>query len=180
MENHRQHHDFQGIRKLQDTSSPSHPYLQGRLQLTSSHQMATATSICRPTPSHQPRLYGGRPECEAQSLTFLEELKYDISHVTRHCCFGLTNQQEVWASSQRRTCSCHNSTSERNSAIPKAPTHTKSSSLSLAAVRVAATHPVFGYSFYPHCATSINKSLMGQNSSALTARKKSRSLWLDL
>ena len=27
-------------------------------------------------------LFGGRPGCEAQSLTFLEELKYDISFMT--------------------------------------------------------------------------------------------------
>ena len=36
-------------------------------------------------------LYGGRPGCEAQSLTFLEELKYDISHVTRRTLFNFDN-----------------------------------------------------------------------------------------
>jgi hypothetical protein len=55
-----------------------------------------------------------------------------------------------------------------------------SSFLSLAAVRVAVTQQVFGYSFHPHCATSTNKSPMGRNSSALMARKKSRLRWWDL
>jgi hypothetical protein len=32
-------------------------------------------------------LFGGRPGCEAQSLTFLEELKYDISFMTRRTLF---------------------------------------------------------------------------------------------
>ena len=36
-------------------------------------------------------LYGGRPGCEAQSLTFLEELKYDVSHVTRRTLFNFDN-----------------------------------------------------------------------------------------
>jgi hypothetical protein len=33
-------------------------------------------------------LFGGRPGCEAQSLTFLEELKYDISFMTRRTLFN--------------------------------------------------------------------------------------------
>lgn len=35
--------------------------------------------------------YGGRPGCEAQSLTFLEELKYDISYVSRRTLFNFDN-----------------------------------------------------------------------------------------
>lgn len=38
-----------------------------------------------------PGLYGGRPGCEAQSLTFLEELKYDISYTTRRTLFNFDN-----------------------------------------------------------------------------------------
>jgi hypothetical protein len=37
------------------------------------------------------RQYGGRPGCEAQSLTFLEELKYDISHLSRRTIFNFDN-----------------------------------------------------------------------------------------
>ena len=36
-------------------------------------------------------LFGGRPGCEAQSLTFLEELKYDISYITRRTLFNFDN-----------------------------------------------------------------------------------------
>ena len=36
-------------------------------------------------------LFGGRPGCEAQSLTFLEELKYDISFMTRRTLFNFDN-----------------------------------------------------------------------------------------
>jgi len=36
-------------------------------------------------------LFGGRPGCEAQSLTFLEELKYDISYMTRRTLFNFDN-----------------------------------------------------------------------------------------
>ena len=36
-------------------------------------------------------LFGGRPGCEAQSLTFLEELKYDISFMTRLTLFNFDN-----------------------------------------------------------------------------------------
>jgi hypothetical protein len=35
--------------------------------------------------------YGGRPGCEAQSLTLLEELKYDISYLTRRTLFNFDN-----------------------------------------------------------------------------------------
>jgi hypothetical protein len=35
--------------------------------------------------------YGGRPGCEAQSLTLLEELKNDISHLTRRTLFNFDN-----------------------------------------------------------------------------------------
>jgi len=38
-----------------------------------------------------PGLYGGRPGCEAQSLTLLEELKYDISYTTRRTLFNFDN-----------------------------------------------------------------------------------------
>jgi hypothetical protein len=36
-------------------------------------------------------LFGGRPGCEAQSLTFLEELKYDISYTSRRTLFNFDN-----------------------------------------------------------------------------------------
>ena len=36
-------------------------------------------------------LFGGRPGCEAQSLTSLEELKYDISFMTRRTLFNFDN-----------------------------------------------------------------------------------------
>lgn len=36
-------------------------------------------------------LFGGRPGCEAQSLAFLEELKYDISYTTRRTLFNFDN-----------------------------------------------------------------------------------------
>ena len=36
-------------------------------------------------------LFGGRPGCEAQSLVFLEELKYDISFCTRRTLFNFDN-----------------------------------------------------------------------------------------
>ena len=61
-------------------------------------------------------LFGGRPGCEAQSLTFLEELKYDVSIITRRtlfhfdndatsCCFiGFSNQPQVWHALQSRHC----------------------------------------------------------------------------
>ena len=35
--------------------------------------------------------YGGRPGCEAQSLTLLEELKYDISYLSRRSLFNFDN-----------------------------------------------------------------------------------------
>ena len=35
--------------------------------------------------------YGGRPGCEAQSLTLLEELKYDLSYLTRRSLFNFDN-----------------------------------------------------------------------------------------
>jgi len=35
--------------------------------------------------------YGGRPGCEAQSLTFLEELKYDITYLSRRTIFNFDN-----------------------------------------------------------------------------------------
>ncbi len=35
--------------------------------------------------------YGGRPGCEAQSLTFLEELKYDLAYLTRRTLFNFDN-----------------------------------------------------------------------------------------
>ena len=35
--------------------------------------------------------YGGRPGCEAQSLTLLEELKYDLSFLTRRSLFNFDN-----------------------------------------------------------------------------------------
>ena len=35
--------------------------------------------------------YGGRPGCKAQSLTLLEELKYDISYMTRQSLFNFDN-----------------------------------------------------------------------------------------
>lgn len=38
-----------------------------------------------------PGLFGGRPGCEAQSLTFLEELKYDISFTTRRSLYNFDN-----------------------------------------------------------------------------------------
>jgi hypothetical protein len=38
-----------------------------------------------------PGQYGGRPGCEAQSLVFLEELKYDISYTTRRTLFNFDN-----------------------------------------------------------------------------------------
>jgi hypothetical protein len=38
-----------------------------------------------------PGQYGGRPGCEAQSLVFLEELKYDISYMTRRTLFNFDN-----------------------------------------------------------------------------------------
>jgi hypothetical protein len=36
-------------------------------------------------------LFGGRPGCEAQSLTFLEELKYDIAYTSRRTLFNFDN-----------------------------------------------------------------------------------------
>ena len=36
-------------------------------------------------------LYGGRPGCEAQSLTFLEEIKYDISYTSRRSLVNFDN-----------------------------------------------------------------------------------------
>jgi len=36
-------------------------------------------------------LFGGRPGCEAQSLTLLEELKYDISYTSRRAIFHFDN-----------------------------------------------------------------------------------------
>jgi hypothetical protein len=39
---------------------------------------------------HDGRL-GGRPGCKAQSLTFLEELKYDISYLSRRSLFNFDN-----------------------------------------------------------------------------------------
>lgn len=38
-----------------------------------------------------PGQYGGRPGCEAQSLTLLEELKYDLSYLTRRSLFNFDN-----------------------------------------------------------------------------------------
>lgn len=38
-----------------------------------------------------PGLFGGRPGCEAQSLPFLEELKYDISYTARRTLFNFDN-----------------------------------------------------------------------------------------
>lgn len=38
-----------------------------------------------------PGLFGGRPGCEAQSLPFLEELKYDISYTTRRNLLNFDN-----------------------------------------------------------------------------------------
>jgi hypothetical protein len=38
-----------------------------------------------------PGLFGGRPGCEAQSLPFLEELKYDISYTSRRTLFNFDN-----------------------------------------------------------------------------------------
>ena len=35
--------------------------------------------------------YGGRPGCEAQSLTLLEELKYDLAYLTRCTTFNFDN-----------------------------------------------------------------------------------------
>lgn len=35
--------------------------------------------------------YGGRPGCEAQSLTLLEELKYDLTYMTRRTLFNFDN-----------------------------------------------------------------------------------------
>ena len=35
--------------------------------------------------------YGGRPGCEAQSLTLLEELKYDLSYLTRRTLVNFDN-----------------------------------------------------------------------------------------
>ena len=35
--------------------------------------------------------YGGRPGCEAQSLTLLEELKYDLSYLTRRSLVNFDN-----------------------------------------------------------------------------------------
>ena len=35
--------------------------------------------------------YGGRPGCEAQSLTLLEELKYDLTYLTRRTLFNFDN-----------------------------------------------------------------------------------------
>jgi hypothetical protein len=35
--------------------------------------------------------FGGRPGCEAQSLTLLEELKYDIAYLTRRTLFNFDN-----------------------------------------------------------------------------------------
>ena len=35
--------------------------------------------------------YGGRPGCEAQSLTLLEELKYDLAYLTRRSLFNFDN-----------------------------------------------------------------------------------------
>ena len=36
-------------------------------------------------------LFGGRPGCEAQSLPFLEELKYDIAYTTRRTLINFDN-----------------------------------------------------------------------------------------
>jgi hypothetical protein len=36
-------------------------------------------------------LFGGRPGCKAQSPTFLEKLKYDISFMTRRTLFNFDN-----------------------------------------------------------------------------------------
>jgi hypothetical protein len=38
-----------------------------------------------------PGLFGGRPGCEAQSLPFLEELKYDIAYTSRRTLFNFDN-----------------------------------------------------------------------------------------
>jgi hypothetical protein len=38
-----------------------------------------------------PGQYGGRPGCEAQSLTLLEELKYDLSYLTRRSMVNFDN-----------------------------------------------------------------------------------------
>lgn len=38
-----------------------------------------------------PGQYGGRPGCEAQSLTLLEELKYDLAYLTRRTLFNFDN-----------------------------------------------------------------------------------------
>ena len=38
-----------------------------------------------------PGQYGGRPGCEAQSLPLLEELKYDLSYMTRRSLFNFDN-----------------------------------------------------------------------------------------
>ena len=38
-----------------------------------------------------PGQYGGRPGCEAQSLTLLEELKYDLSYLTRQSLCNFDN-----------------------------------------------------------------------------------------
>jgi hypothetical protein len=77
-------------------------------------------------------LFRGQPGREAQSLTFLEELKYDFSILTRRTLFhfdqllrsyhhliGIPYQPQIWNASLRRSCSCKHS---RRSSVPL--THT--------------------------------------------------------
>jgi hypothetical protein len=116
--------------------------------------------------------YGGRPGCEAQSLTFLEELKYDISFVSRRTIFNFDNdamscydriilalaslinrkygQHQTIVAVHAKTLRQH----DINSALPR-ESQTSSTFIArrfrfMGAVKARATPPASGYSSRPH------------------------------
>lgn len=148
-----------------------------------------------------PGLFGGRPGCEAQSLPFLEELKYDICYVTRRTLINFDNDASscydriiISLASlinrkfglHRRVALVHALTLQQ--ARFHLRTRTGFSDLSYThsiqfpiygSGREAVIPQAFGYLYLPHSAMHTWSLLMALASLAQMDVNKSRSQWWD-
>ena len=133
--------------------------------------METTPPISQPSRTYQRRIIR-RICCEAQSLTFLKELKYDISFMTRRTLFNFDNNAtncydhiivalaslgfigKLWQSMHPRF-NKPDSISEPHQESPTNFTHIQSNFRYSEAVKGAAIHQAFGYSYPPQYAIYI-------------------------
>jgi hypothetical protein len=108
-----------------------------------------------------PRLFGGRPGCEAQSLPFREELKYDICYVTRRTLINFDNDAS----------SCYDRIIISLASLIN--------SRSLVADKEAETPQASGYLYLKHSATHTWSLPMAPGLLAQMDVNKSRSQWWD-